>query len=154
MENFQLIYVICILLIFPLICILFDKEKKNIETYLKWFVFWALGVRSFTAGLVQVFNPSYTANLLLQIKMSDYLVVRELGFCNISMGTLGILSLFWKQYRKPAAVSVGIFIFGATILHITRMGHINLSEFVSLAGDVFMVAVAILCIFRVKVSSK
>lgn len=124
------------------------------DTYLKWFVFWALGVRGLTAGLMQAFNPSYTADFLLQIKMSDYLVVRELGFCNIGMGTLGILSLSREKYRKPAAVCEGIFILGATILHIIRIEHINFAEFISLTSNVFIVTVSILCILRIKVANQ
>lgn len=154
MENFHLIYVICVLLILPLLSIAFDKERKSIDTGIKWFVFWALGVRLFTAGIVQVFNSSYTADFLLQIEMSDYLVVRELGFCNIAMGTLAILSLFWEKYRKPASICVGIFISGAMILHIIRIEQINFSEFVSLAGDVFIVVIAVLCIVRDRVKVK
>ena len=53
----------------------------------KWFVFWAVGVRLFIAGLRQVFQPRFTAETIFEIKdESVYAVVREVGFGNISIG--------------------------------------------------------------------
>jgi hypothetical protein len=44
----------------------------------KWYVFWAVGVRLFLAGLRQMIQPRYTAETILGIKGDDaLLLVRE-----------------------------------------------------------------------------
>ena len=54
----------------------------------KWYVFWAVGVRLFLAGLRQIIQPRYTAETILGIKGEDaLLVVRELGFANSALGS-------------------------------------------------------------------
>lgn len=60
----------------------------------KWFTFWAVGVRLFLAGVSQVFRPQFTSEGILGVKDPDAkVIVREVGFGNLSMGTLGLLSL-------------------------------------------------------------
>jgi len=80
-----LINVFGIILILPIISIginvfvNFNKNIKNnfIEIIGNWFIFWSIGIRLFTAGLMQIFNPIYTANLL-QLNLNDFIVIREL----------------------------------------------------------------------------
>lgn len=60
----------------------------------KWFTFWAVGVRLFLAGVTQTFRPQFTAESIFAIKDQAALaIVREVGFGNLAMGTLGLLSL-------------------------------------------------------------
>src|SRR5580700_11599687 len=55
----------------------------------KSFVFWAVGVRLFLAGVRQVLQPSFTAVEIFEIHEPKALaIVRELGFANLSMGLL------------------------------------------------------------------
>lgn len=57
----------------------------------KWFVFWAVGVRQFLAGIRQVVRPQFTSEEIFGIKTKEpWPIVRELGFANLSMGALGI----------------------------------------------------------------
>ncbi len=77
----------------------------------KWFIFWALGVRLFTAGLRQVINPKFTAEIILDIKeKQSYSIIRELGFTNICLGLIGIISLFVPPWRIVSAFSGGLFL--------------------------------------------
>ena len=58
----------------------------------KWFVFWAVGVRLFVAGLRQASKPLFTLRDIFHIQdPSGQVVVRELGFANICFGLTGML---------------------------------------------------------------
>jgi hypothetical protein len=61
----------------------------------KWFVFWAVGVRLFIAGVRQVAQPQFTAESIFEIKdRAAFAIVRELGFANLSTGRWA-----WRAWR-------------------------------------------------------
>ena len=146
---FHIIYVIAIMFILPfMFTIIGIKKNKNTgEIFCKWFVFWTIGVRAATTGLMQFINPAYTQKLL-QVTVSDSIITQELGYAQFAIGVLGLLSLKYINYRKPAALSYGVFMVGATILHLNRMLALNLGEAVSLIGDILVVFIAIYCLKR------
>lgn len=107
----------------------------------KWFVFWSVGVRLFTAGLRQILQPEYTANVILGLQSGEsLLLVRELGFANVAMGAIGMLSLPFPAWRLPAALAGGIFYGLAGINHIFQ-GHRNQLENVAMVSDLLVSAV-------------
>ena len=77
----------------------------------QWFTFWGVGVRLFLAGLRRIRRPRYTAETILGIDPSQsagaLFVVRELGFANLSLGMIGIVSVGAPGWR-PAAISAGM----------------------------------------------
>jgi hypothetical protein len=78
----------------------------------KWFVFWAVGFRLLIAGLKQITDPSYTAETIFRIAdKSAQKVVMELGFGNVSVGTLAVLTIFNSAWITPAAIA-GLLFFG------------------------------------------
>jgi hypothetical protein len=61
----------------------------------KWFVSWAVGVRLMLAGLRQIFSPAFTAKTIFRIKDPEARnIVMELGFGNVSMAPLALLSFY------------------------------------------------------------
>ena len=107
----------------------------------KWYVFWAVGVRLFTAGLRQILQPEYTANVILGLKSSEsLLLVRELGFANVAMGAIGILSLPFPTWRLPAALAGGVFYALAGINHALQ-AHRNRLENVAMVSDLLVAAI-------------
>ncbi len=154
---FHIIFKISKSIIIPIICILVEiellkRKKQNyqlIDLCCKWFLFWSIGFGALSAGLMQTFNPSYTANLL-NIQTNDMIIIRELGLLQFSVGLISMLSIKFSHFKIPAAISYGVFIFGATILHTARLGTINLNEIVSLLDDVWIVAVAVLVLLQNK----
>lgn len=113
----------------------------------KWFVFWAVGVRLFIAGVRQVAQPQYTAETIFEIKDRAALaIVRELGFANLSTGTLGLASLAVAAWIVPAAVVGGLFYGLAAAGHVFRSGR-NFVEQTALISDVF--AFVVLAVFVV-----
>ena len=80
-----------------------------------------MGVRLFLAGVRQTLQPRYTASTLLGIKGEESLVlVRELGFANLAMGVIGILSLPLPGWVPAASFAGGIYHGLAGIGHIFR----------------------------------
>ena len=107
----------------------------------KWFVFWSVGVRLMLAGLRQVFNPKFTAETIFGLKDEAALtIVRELGFGNLSIGLLGLVSLPNPNWTVPAAVAGGLFYGLAGIEHL-RHGELNAKETVAMISDLFICAI-------------
>ena len=68
----------------------------------EWFVFWGVGVRLFIAGVRQVAQPRFTAESIFQVKDRGALaIVREVGFANLAMGALGLLTLAKPDFLMP-----------------------------------------------------
>ena len=104
----------------------------------KWFVFWGVGVRLFTAGLRQVLQPQFTARDIFGITDTKPLVVvRELGFANCSIGLLGLCSLFNSVWIIPSAIAAGLFYGLAVLQHLLKKEK-NLIENAATASGLFM----------------
>ena len=88
---------------------------------LQWFTFWAAGVRLFLAGFRQAMKPEYTAGTFFEVSDAKaFPIVREVGFGNLSMGTLGLCSLFVPEFRAAAALAGGLYYGLAAIGHSMR----------------------------------
>lgn len=109
----------------------------------EWFVFWAVGVRLLIAGVRQVVNPRFTAEEIFNIKSTEpLLLVRELGFANISTGVLGLCAIFNGGWIMPAAIVGGLFYGLAGLGHAFRKER-NLFENVAMYSN-FLVFVILL----------
>jgi hypothetical protein len=90
------------------------------------------------AGLRQVVDPKFTAERIFDIKSAEPLVVvRELGFANISTGVLGVCTVFYGGWTMPAAI-VGVLFYG-----LAGAGHVfknerNLFDNVAMYSDLFI----------------
>lgn len=104
-----------------------------------WFTFWAVGVRLFTAGLNQAVNPVYTAESIFEI--TDPVVlpfIQELGFANIAMGAIALVSLFVATWR-PAAATVGAIYFGlAGFRHLIAGGDFSDLRIIAMVSDLLI----------------
>ena len=107
----------------------------------KWFVFWAVGVRLLLAGFMQTLRPQFTAERIFDTNAAAALgMVREIGFGNIAMGTIGALSLWLGGWLLPAAVAGGLYYGLAGLGHVVRCSG-NAMERVAMASDFFIFAV-------------
>lgn len=110
----------------------------------KWFVFWGVGVRLLTAGVRQILKPELTARDILGITdKKSWQVVRELGIANVSIGLLGIFSLFKPEWTLPAAMVGGLFYGLAGALHISKPSR-DLEENIATYSDLFMFLVLVM----------
>jgi len=141
------LYIIGTMVIFPVGFIIYEfyVKKKNtslVETIGKWFIFWAIGIRLFTAGISQIFNPAFTANIL-GVDSPSHVLIQELGFANLLFGILGTSSIFFPKHRFPAS-SGGVFLGMAGLLHVTRISEdISFKESIALVSDLFIFTVVI-----------
>ena len=75
----------------------------------KWFVFWTVGVRLGLAGARQIVQPGFTAKDIFNIADEKALaIVRELGFANLALAIVGLVSLVEPTFVLPAAITAGI----------------------------------------------
>jgi hypothetical protein len=104
----------------------------------QWFVFWAVGVRLLIAGLRQAVHPQFTAEKIFDIKSVEPLVlVRELGFANISTGILGVCAIVNSGWIMPAAIVGGLYYGLAGVGHTFRKQR-NALENVAMYSDFFV----------------
>lgn len=115
-----------------------------VELIGKWFTFWAVGVRLFSAGVTQSFGPQFTARSIFDIKdQSALALVREVGFGNLAIGALGLATLVKPGWLVPAAVAGGLYFGLAGLGHLFRPRR-NFKEQVALISDLaifFLLAV-------------
>ena len=123
----------------------FHEALTNIALIGRWWTFWAVGVRLFIAGIRQVVQPRFTAEEIFGIRdASAFPIVREIGFANLSMGTLGICSIFHAEWLIPAAFVGGLYYALAGLGHLPHKNK-NAKEYTAMISDGF--AAVILAVF-------
>jgi len=133
--------VVGLMLVLPSLSVLAEAALAHLPLTMpligKWFVFWLVGARLFLAGLRQVVQPRYTAEVILGLKSDEPLVlVRELGFANLAMGSVGLASLFMPTWRIAGALAGGVFYALAGLNHAIQP-HRNRLENIAMTSDLF-----------------
>ena len=107
--------VVLLLFVLPVISIAVERLVGTHGSSLlvvvgRWFCFWAVGVRLFLAGVRQTIQPGFTAEAIFQVRSpAVWPIVREVGFANLSMGLLGLLSLWHREWLIPASLVGGLY---------------------------------------------
>jgi len=146
LSKFYLMIILLLILVLPVISVIIDSLCYHQSTNAvlltgKWFVFWAIGVRLFTAGLRQTTKPAFTAQEIFHITNKEAsLIVIELGFANICLGLTGIISLFIPQWRPAAAFAGGLYLGIAGIYHLVKKPA-SPNEVLAMVSDLFIFAV-------------
>lgn len=78
------------------------QRAYSYESFMKWFVLCAVGLRWGLAGLKQMRDPHYTACVIFKLPKDTRAIhiVRELGFASFCSGLVGVGSLFSHQWRS------------------------------------------------------
>lgn len=101
----------------------------------KWFTFWAVGARLLLAGVMQTLRPQFTAESLFRVRDPAALaIVREIGFGNLAIGTIGLASLAEPGWIVPAAIAGGLYYGLAGLGHLLRRER-NSKEQLALVSD-------------------
>ncbi len=114
-HGMYFVYTVFLLFVFPIASIAGEALwlRDGVGPMLligKWFVFWSIGVRLLLAGIRQALQPQFTAERIFNIKgpaAND--IVREVGFGNLAMSTLGLASLAQPAWLVPAAIVGGLY---------------------------------------------
>ena len=116
--------------------------------FAKWFIFSAVGLRLFVAGIQQSTNPAFTAKEIFHIDSPDsFPIVRELGFANLCFGVVGIVSLFKPEFRVVSALASGLYYGLAGAMHFVKKPA-GINETFALWTDliIFAVLLTYICI--------
>jgi hypothetical protein len=137
------------MVVLPIISILFDSLVHGtdlVAAALRWFVFWGVGVRLVTAAGRQMAKPEFTAGQIFGISdpRASSLVL-EIGFGNLAIGLIALLSPWLRDWAVPAAVAGALFFGLAGIQHI-RNGHMNSRERLAMWSDLFMAIMLAACL--------
>lgn len=112
--------------ILPLACaiiqtLLYKSASFSLALFGKWFIFSAVGLRLFIAGIKQTTDPAFTAKEIFHISNPEsFPIVRELGFANLCFGLMGILSLFLPAWRVVSAFGSGLYYGFAGLQHFIK----------------------------------
>jgi hypothetical protein len=107
----------------------------------KWFVFWGVGIRLLLAGISQAVRPALTVSDIFQIRdPAAAKIVSELGYANVSMGLIGMLSLPLQAWVAPAGLAGGLFLGLAGIKHAMNAER-STKENVAMATDLLVACV-------------
>jgi len=88
---------------------------------------------------MQTLRPEFTAQAIFEIDAPGaHAIVREVGFGNLAMGTLGLASLFEPSWVLPAAIVGGLYYGLAGLGHLFRHG--NFKERFALWSDLAIFA--------------
>jgi hypothetical protein len=142
LSKGYLFVVLLLMLVLPLASTFIDRNAGPfIDTAGKWFVFWAIGIRLFSAGMRQVMNPLFTLQQIFLIDdPSGAIVVRELGFANICFGATGIAALFLPAWRPAAAFAGGLYMGIAGVYHLVKKPE-SPNEVLAMVSDLYILAV-------------
>lgn len=92
--------------------------------FAQWYVVWAVGARLALAGLRQILQPRYTAQVILSLKHEEsFVLVRELGFANLALGTTGLACVWFTEWVPAVALAAAVFYGLAGANHFLRPGR-------------------------------
>jgi hypothetical protein len=148
--------VILLMLVCPALGVVLEAAALHSTAHIgfliaKWFVFWMVGVRLFAAGVRQALQPQFSAGEIFGARTAEsWPIVREVGFGNIAIGTLGIGSLFLSAWILPAAVVGGLCYGLAGLLHASRKGK-NAMEQTAMVSDAFAFLVLLFAAMKIPI---
>lgn len=140
-----LISILVLMLLAPAVSVLLGRYHAAGASVtglaLDWAAFWMVGGRLFLAGIRQIVQPRYTAAKILGVEHADSLLfVRELGFANLALGTVGLGGALWTQWTVPAAVGGTIF-YGLAGLNHLLAGQRTASARIAMLSDLWALVV-------------
>ncbi len=104
----------------------------------KWFVIWSVGARLFLAGLRQIIQPRFTAEVILSLKHEESLMlVKELGFANLAIGFAGLACWFFPAWVPAVALAGAVFYCLAGFNHLLQP-HRSKLENIAMISDLFV----------------
>lgn len=152
--NKRYIVVVSVLtFLLPLICsvaeMLVDNQSAlSLGLFGKWFIFSAVGVRLFIAGVKQTTDPAFTAKEIFHLQNPEsYPIVRELGFANLCFGLIGIMSLFFPQWRVVSAFGSGLYYGIAGLQHFLKK-PVGVNEKFAMVTDLLIFLVLLVYFVR------
>ncbi len=138
-------------ILFPVISICGEAIIKRISVDPgltgKWFIFWVAGVRLSFTGIKHIYRRGAApAAFFYGEKKENFLMIRELGFANITIGVMGMLSVVNSNWRQIAGLAAAIF-FGLSALQHFFIKPVNGKEMAIMVTDIIVFAILLLYLF-------
>ncbi|AVM01287.1 hypothetical protein C6V83_14590 [Gordonia iterans] len=136
--------------VFPVVSIVIEHAVRRrrgedpdlLGLVLRWFTFWIAGVRLLIAGLTQAFRPEFTAESIFNTTDPTVLpFISELGYSNIAIGLIGVLSLRLRSWTAPAALAGAVFLGLAGIRHLVDGGAFTTDRAFAAGTDIFALVI-------------
>jgi hypothetical protein len=144
--NKQYIIIVSLLtFVLPIICcfgetLISQDRVFSFNLFGKWFIFSAVGLRLFIAGIKQTTDPSFTLKEIFHLDdPASFPIVRELGFANLCFGLIGIISLFLPTWRIVSAFGSGLYYGIAGFQHLFKR-PVGTNEKFALVTDIIIFA--------------
>jgi len=140
--------------VFPIVSIVIDLARRRrrsqdpdtLFVIARWFTFWIAGIRLFIDGLMQAFVPTFTAETIFATSDTAVLpFISELGYANLGLGTIGIVSLFRPTWMMPAATAAAIFLGLDGIRHALAGGSFTFDRSLAMITDFIALVVLGVC---------
>lgn len=157
-SPMYILMVVLLLGIAPACSVFYEHSYLHATTPLlfligRWFTFWAVGVRLVIAGLRQTIQPRFTAYEIFKVDgEAVFPVVREVGFGNLSIGTLGLATMIWPMWVLAGALVGGLYYGLAGCMHLFGRDR-NLNENVAMVSDIAIAVVLLACLVLSLMSS-
>lgn len=132
--------------VFPVASILIERHRRRRRgdeadlavLVLRWFTFWIAGVRLFIDGLMQAVRPEFTAETIFDTTDPAVLpFISELGYANLGIGLIGLISIRATSWTPPAAVAGAVFLGLAGIRHLADGGSFTADRALAAGTDLF-----------------
>ena len=139
----HLTIVVLTMLIIPLFCVYAQKngDEQLIPLIGKWFLFWGAGVRLTIAGIRQIIAPQLTVEGIFGVHDPRiWPLAQELGFWNLSVGILCMVTLLRYEWRQVLALASGLFFLAAGVKHVLS-DHRTLEANTAMVSDIGIAAV-------------
>ncbi len=138
------VFVLLTTILLPIGCTVWKAMGQPInivlDTALKWFVFWGIGIRLGLAGARQFLQPRFTAREIFKLEGDGVCtLVKELGISNLGAGIVALLSLLQPSFAMPIGIWAALFYAAAGFAHI-GVANRSFKENVALITDLFMFA--------------
>jgi hypothetical protein len=131
------------------------QSRDLLALVFRWFTFWIVGVRLFTAGMVQALRPEFTADQIFGTTDPTVLpFISELGYANIGFGVIGIISLYARSWVVPAALAGVVFLGLDGIRHAVSGGDFTADRVLAMVTDLIAVVVLGACLIAVAARSR
>ncbi len=148
-TYFYIMIVSLLTFIMPLLSVMLEMYfVENVQPTFamlsKWFIFWAVGMRLFIAGMKQTIDPAFTAREIFKFKTEEsFPVIRELGFANSCFGLTAMFSFFFPDWRVVSAFASGIYYGIAGFQHLLKRPA-GMNESFALFTDLFIFIVLLI----------
>ena len=139
--------------VFPIVTSIVDiyihnEKYSNLNIWYKWFLFWSIGIRLLLIGIKKVLFPLFYIKKVYKSYCNQPNIIKDFGFSYISIGILGIISLFYDNWKFPTYITGSILYLLIGLNYFKEEYHkFNISNFYNLINIFFPIIILSIIIY-------